>query len=72
MAKKIEGYVKLEIPAAAANPSPPVGPALRPAHATDHFTTCFTAALLQLRRLLQVLDCHAVLRFGAVSVVSRS
>jgi len=28
MAKKIQGYVKLEIPAAAANPSPPVGPAL--------------------------------------------
>ncbi|TDJ64552.1 MAG: 50S ribosomal protein L11 [Proteobacteria bacterium] len=28
MAKKIKGYVKLEIPAAAANPSPPVGPAL--------------------------------------------
>ena len=28
MAKKIEGYIKLEIPAGAANPSPPVGPAL--------------------------------------------
>ena len=28
MAKKIEGYVKLEIPAGTANPSPPVGPAL--------------------------------------------
>ena len=28
MAKKIEGYVKLEIPAGQANPSPPVGPAL--------------------------------------------
>lgn len=28
MAKKISGYVKLEIPAGAANPSPPVGPAL--------------------------------------------
>jgi large subunit ribosomal protein L11 len=28
MAKKIQGYVKLEIPAGAANPSPPVGPAL--------------------------------------------
>ena len=28
MAKKIEGYVKLEIPAGKANPSPPVGPAL--------------------------------------------
>ena len=28
MAKKIEGYIKLNIPAGAANPSPPVGPAL--------------------------------------------
>lgn len=28
MAKKISGYVKLQIPAGAANPSPPVGPAL--------------------------------------------
>jgi large subunit ribosomal protein L11 len=28
MAKKITGYIKLEIPAGAANPSPPVGPAL--------------------------------------------
>jgi large subunit ribosomal protein L11 len=28
MAKKIEGYIKLEIPAGKANPSPPVGPAL--------------------------------------------
>jgi len=28
MAKKVVGYVKLEIPAGQANPSPPVGPAL--------------------------------------------
>ncbi len=28
MAKKIDGYIKLEIPAGRANPSPPVGPAL--------------------------------------------
>lgn len=28
MAKKIIGYIKLEIPAGKANPSPPVGPAL--------------------------------------------
>jgi len=28
MAKKIVGYIKLEIPAGQANPSPPVGPAL--------------------------------------------
>ncbi|MDR0425222.1 MAG: 50S ribosomal protein L11 [Clostridiales Family XIII bacterium] len=28
MAKKIEGLIKLQIPAGAANPAPPVGPAL--------------------------------------------
>ncbi|MBT8388773.1 MAG: 50S ribosomal protein L11 [Altererythrobacter sp.] len=28
MAKKIEGYIKLQVPAGIANPSPPIGPAL--------------------------------------------
>jgi large subunit ribosomal protein L11 len=28
MAKKVQGYVKLQVPAAQANPSPPIGPAL--------------------------------------------
>ena len=28
MAKKIDGYIKLQVPAGQANPSPPVGPAL--------------------------------------------
>lgn len=28
MAKKIKGYVKLQVPAGKANPSPPIGPAL--------------------------------------------
>ena len=28
MAKKVTGYVKLQVPAGAANPSPPIGPAL--------------------------------------------
>jgi large subunit ribosomal protein L11 len=28
MAKKIQGYIKLQVPAAAAMPSPPIGPAL--------------------------------------------
>lgn len=30
MAKKIDGYIKLQIPAGAANPAPPVGTALGP------------------------------------------
>ena len=28
MAKKVQGYVKLQVPAGAANPAPPIGPAL--------------------------------------------
>ena len=28
MAKKIEGYLKMQVPAGAASPSPPIGPAL--------------------------------------------
>ena len=28
MAKKIDGYINLQVPAGAANPSPPIGPAL--------------------------------------------
>ena len=28
MAKKVSGYVKLQVPAGAANPAPPIGPAL--------------------------------------------
>ena len=28
MAKKVQGYVKLQVPAGQANPSPPIGPAL--------------------------------------------
>ena len=28
MAKKVDGFIKLQVPAGAANPSPPIGPAL--------------------------------------------
>jgi large subunit ribosomal protein L11 len=28
MAKKVQGYIKLQVPAGTANPSPPIGPAL--------------------------------------------
>jgi len=28
MAKKVVGYIKLQVPAGSANPSPPIGPAL--------------------------------------------
>ena len=28
MAKKVDGFINLQVPAGAANPSPPIGPAL--------------------------------------------
>ena len=33
MAKKIVGYIKLQVPAGKASPSPPIGPALSPSAA---------------------------------------
>ena len=36
MAKKITGYIKLQIPAGKANPAPPIGPALGSARREHH------------------------------------
>lgn len=48
MAKKITGYVKLQIPAGKANPSPPVGPALGQAGLNImEFCKAFNAATQQ-------------------------
>ena len=41
MAKKISGYIKLQIPAGAATPAPPVGPALGP-HGVNIMEFCKT------------------------------
>jgi large subunit ribosomal protein L11 len=39
MAKKIHGYIRLQLPAGAANPAPPVGPALG-AHGVNIMAFC--------------------------------
>src|SRR5215203_1922265 len=51
MAKKISGYVKLQVPAGAANPSPPIGPALgqRGLNIME-FCKAFTARTAQLEK----------------------
>ena len=51
MAKKITGYLKLQVPAAAANPSPPIGPALgqRGVNITE-FCKAFNAASQDMER----------------------
>ena len=55
MAKKIQGYLKLNIPAGAANPSPPVGPALgqRGINIME-FCKSFNAATEQLEKNMPV------------------
>ena len=51
MAKKIEGYIKLQVPAGAATPSPPIGPALgqRGVNIME-FCKAFNASTLELEK----------------------
>ena len=51
MAKKITGYIKLQVPAGAATPAPPIGPALgqRGVNIME-FTKAFNAASQELER----------------------
>ena len=63
MAKKIDGYIKLEIPAGQANPSPPVGPALgqRGLNIME-FCKVFNAATQQMEQGMPVpvtITCYA-------------
>ncbi|MBC6403688.1 MAG: 50S ribosomal protein L11 [Hyphomonadaceae bacterium] len=55
MAKKIDGFVKLMIPAGVANPSPPLGPALgqRGVNIME-FTKAFNAATEEMERSVPV------------------
>jgi len=51
MAKKIKGYVRLQVPAGAANPSPPIGPALGQAGLNImEFCKAFNAATQNLEK----------------------
>ncbi|MDF1722435.1 MAG: 50S ribosomal protein L11 [Minwuia sp.] len=55
MAKKIAGYIKLQVPAGAANPSPPIGPALgqRGLNIME-FCKAFNAATQQMEKNMPV------------------
>src|SRR3569833_1907044 len=51
MAKKITGYIKLQVPAGIANPSPPIGPALGQRGVNiKEFCKAFTAATQDLEK----------------------
>ena len=55
MAKKIEGYIKLQVAAGAANPSPPIGPALgqRGVNIME-FCKAFNAATQELEKSMPI------------------
>jgi large subunit ribosomal protein L11 len=55
VAKKIEGYIKLQVPAGAANPSPPIGPALgqRGVNIME-FCKAFNAATQELEKSMPI------------------
>ncbi len=55
MAKKIEGYIKLMVPAGTANPSPPLGPALgqRGVNIME-FTKAFNAKTAELEKSIPI------------------
>ena len=66
MAKKVEGYIKLQIPAGKATPAPPVGPALGQ-HGVNIVeftkqTTAVVAVSVILGALIAVID--AALKYG--------
>ena len=55
MAKKVAGYIKLQVPAGQANPSPPIGPALGQAGLNImEFCKAFNAATQQLEAGLPI------------------
>ena len=55
MAKKVQGYIKLQVPAGSANPSPPIGPALGQ-HGVNIMEFCkhFNAATQKLEKGLPI------------------
>src|SRR3569623_1504308 len=51
MAKKVDGYIKLQVPAGAANPAPPIGPALGQRGVNNmEFCKAFNAATQELEK----------------------
>ena len=72
MAKKVEAYIKLQVPAQDANPSPPVGPALGQ-HGVNimEFCKAFNAQT-SLRRRRRLRSCFARLPVSRRAPVRRT
>ena len=73
MAKKIQGYIKLNIPAGSANPSPPVGPALgqRGVNIME-FCKAFNAATDSLEKNMPVPVVITVFQDSSFSFVTKT
>ena len=73
MAKKITGYIKLQVPAGAANPSPPIGPALgqRGVNIME-FCKAFNAATSELEKSMPIPTIITVYADKSFSFVTKS
>ena len=73
MAKKITGYIKLQVPAGAANPSPPIGPALgqRGVNIME-FCKAFNAATSDLEKAMPIPTVITVFADKSFSFVTKS
>ncbi len=73
MAKKIDGYIKLQVPAGAANPSPPIGPALgqRGVNIME-FCKAFNAATIDLEKGMPIPTVITVFGDKSFSFVTKT
>jgi large subunit ribosomal protein L11 len=73
VAKKIEGYIKLQVPAGAANPSPPIGPALgqRGVNIME-FCKAFNAATQELEKAMPIPTIITVYADRSFSFVTKT
>ena len=73
MAKKITGYIKLQVPAGAANPSPPIGPALgqRGVNIME-FCKAFNAATAELEKLMPIPTIITVFADKSFSFITKT
>jgi large subunit ribosomal protein L11 len=73
MAKKIDGYIKLQVPAGTANPSPPIGPALgqRGVNIME-FCKAFNAATQELEKNMPIPTIITVYADRSFTFVTKS
>ncbi|MCK9540951.1 MAG: 50S ribosomal protein L11 [Novosphingobium sp.] len=73
MAKKIEGYIKLQVPAGSATPSPPIGPALgqRGVNIME-FCKAFNAATQELEKAMPIPTIITVYADRSFTFVTKS